>query len=147
MKHLADDPAFKAADEGATAKVSCSMEDLPILIGGVRPSGCTINTRARRIVRKLSLASVVAYSAPQDADLSENAQVQNFDMTGFEILQSSDRVAVVIDLTNAAPPAGCFFDRVAIDFGRLVAMRWIKPIGLREAINYSALVKFRFEWP
>jgi restriction endonuclease len=146
MKTLADGASFKDIDGSDIVKFHSTVDAPVLLVDGVKSSSCILNTKVRRIVRKLSLASVVAYAAPNGVDLTENAHIQRFDAEGFEILQNSNEVAAVVDLSDAPPPARCLLHTVWFDFGRVITIRWIKPIGLREAMNYSTDVSIRIEW-
>jgi Restriction endonuclease len=145
MNVMADNASLKNIDESDIIKFHSTVK-APVLVDGIKSTGCMVDTNVRRIVRKLSLASVVAYAAPDGFDLTENANVQHFDAEGFEILQNSDEVAVVVDLTDARPPPRCLLHAVRFDFGRVVTTRWTKPVGLREAMNYSTDVRIRVEW-
>jgi Restriction endonuclease len=145
MNRMADDASLKDVDQSAVVKVH-SPVDAPVLVDGIKSTYCIVDTNVRRIVRKLSLASVVAYAAPDGVDLTENANVQRFDADGFEILQNSDEVAVVVDLTDVPLPPRCLLHTVLFDFGRIIEMRWFKPVGLHEAMNYSTDVTIRVEW-
>lgn len=143
MRKLADDPATTGVDE--PIKIKTAVTAPVLLIDGVKPTACQISTTVQRIVRRLSLASVVTYS-PVGRDLTENAYIQYFDTEGFEVLQNSEDVAVVIDLTDAPTPPSSFLHTVHFDFGRVVTLNWVKPIGVSEAMDYSTDLSIRVEW-
>jgi hypothetical protein len=146
MHMLADNASLKNIGESDIIKFHSTVDAPVFLVDGIKSTGCMVDTNVRRIVRKLSLASVVAYAAPDGVDLTENANVQHFDAEGFEILQNSDEVAVVVDLTDAPPPPRCLLHTVWFDFGRVITTRWFKLIGLREAMNYSTDISIRVKW-
>jgi hypothetical protein len=145
MNMMADNASLKNIGESDIIKFHSTV-DVPVWVDGIKSTSCMLDTNVRRIVRKLPLASVVAHAVPDGVDLTENANVQHFDAKGFEILQNSDEVAVVVDLTDARPPPRCLLHTVRFDFGRIITTRWFKHIGLQEAMNYSTDVRIRVEW-
>jgi hypothetical protein len=146
LNDIIDSGPFKDADERAVLKYEVGIA-APLLVGGVKPISMRLNTNVRRILRRLSLASVVSYAAPNGViDLTESAYVQHYDLKGFEILQGSNAVGIVIDLSHAVPPPGCLFGTCTLDFGRIVAMRpLIEPIGLEQMLVALPRVATRIE--
>jgi hypothetical protein len=146
MGTLARDSSVNLAEEGKAIQFSAPIISPLFMINDVKATSCKIDTTVTRIVRKLSLASVVAYSAPREVDLTENPYIQHFDAKGFEILQNSDEVGVVVDLTDTVTPPRSLLHTVFFDFGRVVTTRWFKMVGLREAMDYATDVSIRIEW-
>jgi len=72
----------------------------------------TIETDLRRINRKVSLASALAYSAVGSPTADTYARVQHFS-EAYEIIDTSDcdLVAVVVDMSQVPTPPNCFFPR------------------------------------
>jgi hypothetical protein len=112
---------------------------IDILVSGVAPTECTIDTDLRRISRKISLASVLAYSAVGSPTADTYARVQHFN-EAYEVIDASDEVAVVVDMSHVPTPPNCLFLGGSWDFGRVVTVKWVKPIGLAEAMNAGAAI-------
>ena len=93
-------------------------------------------------MRTASLASVLAYSAAGSPTLETYARVQRYD-TAFEVIDAEDEVAVVFDLSSVPTPKNCLLQGATFDFGRVVTWRWMKPIGLVEAMDFDAIVEVR----
>jgi hypothetical protein len=116
---------------------------IDILVSGVAPSECTIETELRRINREVSTASVLAYSAAGSLTAATYARVQHF-TEAYEVIDASDEVAVVVDMSHVPTPPGCLFFGGNWDFGRVVTVKWIKTIGLLEAMNASTAIAVSF---
>ena len=82
------------------------------------------------IKQELNIPSVVAYDAPNTDALTRNAYVEAVELGNFEITKSFDDVAVAIDLSPVVIPKNCMFRTVLFDFGRVVTLHTVYPIGL-----------------
>ena len=118
---------------------------IDILVSGVAPTECTIDTDLRRINRKVSLASVLAYSAVGSPTVDAYARVQHFS-EAYEVIDASDEVAVVFDMSHVPTPPNCIFFGGGWDFGRVVTVKWVKPIGLVEAMNADVAIAVSFHF-
>jgi Restriction endonuclease len=116
---------------------------IDILVSGVAPTECTIDTDLRRTSRKVSLASVLAYSAVGSPTADTYARVQHFN-EAYEVIDASDEVAVVVDMSHVPTPPDCLFLGGSWDFGRVVTVKWVKAIGLAEAMNAGAAIAVSF---
>ncbi len=119
---------------------------IDILVSGLAPSECTIETELRRINRKVSTASVLAYSAASSPTAAAYARVQHF-TEAYEVIDASDEVAVVVDMSHVPTPPNCLFRGGSWDFGRLVTVKWVKTIGLFEAMNAGTAIAVSFQIP
>lgn len=93
----------------------------------------------------MSLASVFAYSAVGSPTSDTYARVQHFS-EAYEVMDASDEVAVVFDMSNVPIPPSCLFFGGTWDFGRVVTVKWVKPIGLVEAMNADAPIAVSFHF-
>jgi hypothetical protein len=112
---------------------------IDILVSGVAPTECSIDTDIRRINRKASLASVLAYSALGSPTADTYARVQHFS-EAYEVIDASDEVAIVFDMGHVPIPPNCLFFGGDWDFGRVVTVEWVKPIGLVEGMNADVAI-------
>ena len=110
--------------------------------GGGAPAAGIIETKIHRVVRTASLVSVVAYSAARSPVPETYARVQHYD-PAFEVIDAENEVAVVFDLSGVPAPKNCLLHGATLDFGRVVTLRWMKPIGIIEAIDLNAVVEIR----
>jgi hypothetical protein len=112
-----------------------------VRIGGALPTTATIDTKIRRVVRIASLASVLAYSAA-GSTVETYARVQHYDRA-FEVIDADEELAVVLDLSSVPTPKNCLFFGATLDFGRIVTWKWMKPIGIIEAMDFDAAIRVR----
>lgn len=99
-------------------------------IEGIKPTKLILDVKVDFLEKGLKIPSVVAYDAPNTDILSRNAYVEAVELGNFEITQSSNDVAVAIDLSPVEIPNNCMFRRVLFDFGRVVTLHNVYPIGL-----------------
>jgi hypothetical protein len=69
--------------------------------------------------------------------------VQHFN-EAYEVIDASDEVAVVVDMSHVPTPPDCLFLGGSWDFGRVVTVKWVKAIGLAEAMNAGAAIAVSF---
>ena len=87
----------------------------------------------------------MAYSAAGSPTVDTYARVQHFD-AAFEIIDAEQEVAVVVDLSSVPTPENCLFHRAQFDFGRVVTLKWLKPVGLDEAMNFNGTIQIRIKF-
>jgi hypothetical protein len=117
-----------------------------ILVCGVKPTSMSLQAVARRLYQDISLASVVAYTAP-GVDLAEYAHVSKYDLGSFEVLQTGPGedadVAVVADISQIMSAPNSFFHSIVMDFGRGISAKWFQIIGVEKAQLGQAPVQIR----
>jgi Restriction endonuclease len=117
-----------------------------ITVNGVTPSSMTIGGDVRRLIQEVHLASIVVYSDPAAAGDADHALIAKYELGSSEIIEASEEVSFVVDLSHIEIPPQYLFRRVLFDFGRVVTMRGCQFIGLREALWYKNSIRFRFEF-
>jgi hypothetical protein len=142
MKKVEDD--IRLGVNGAVGH--CDAEfDAPIFVNGVRAIKSTLNCDVRPVSREVSLATLVAYADPLDSNHGTKALVGSLDLASSEIVEASDNVSLVVDLSRIEIPANCLFHIIHYDFGRIVEIRGVKFIGLQDAMAFQNTIQFRFE--
>lgn len=142
MRKIADDK--KLAIPGATAHCDVNF-DAPIFVNGTRVVGTKVQCRARQLMRDVSITSLVAYADPLDADHAQHAVVGELDMASSEIVEVSDTVTVVVDLSRIEIPPNSLFITILYDFGRVVTMTGTTFVGVMDAMNFDAEATIKFE--
>lgn len=84
------------------------------------------------VVHELDIPSVVVYDSPKLDALKRNVFVEAVELGDFEIVQSSNRVFVALDLSPISVPENCQFRIVNFDFNRTVTMEWLEILGVPE---------------
>jgi hypothetical protein len=127
------------------AAVPCMLEVYAqCSFSGIKPSKVILTSMARRIVRDIWTTSVVAYADPLD-NKARQALVGNLDFGKSEILEVSDTVSIVVDISEIKIPKSSLFNSVLFDMGRPVQSREFRLIGAPNArIGSETLVEFRF---
>jgi hypothetical protein len=108
----------------------------------------SINVEAdvRRIVREVSLASVVLYREPGKATSELQPHIGQFDLGGSEVIELADDIAAIVDLSNIEIPPNCLFHEVLFDFGRVVTINGVRLIGASDAMWHNNSIRCRFDF-
>ena len=123
----------------------CDAEfDAPIHVSGVRATKTTFQADIRRVSRQVRLSSLVVYADPI-ADNRVQAVVGLLELGTSEIVEASDRVVMVVDLSQISIPPNQLFHNILYDFGRIVELRGVKFIGLPDTMIFQGTISFRFE--
>jgi hypothetical protein len=133
---------------GATAAVPIFFPDIKAqcLFNGMKASRISFSADAQRYTRDVWTISAVGYADPLDAN-ARKALVGAFDMGKTEIVEASDIVSVIIDLSRVKIPKLCLLKAVLLDMGREVQMREMRVIGATDALRSDKLIQFRFTTP
>ena len=99
MRHLDQDP--KMSVPGAMAEGDMHFEG-PIFISGVKVIKGMLSSHIRKVMRDVSLSSVVAYADPLGDGQSPKALVGSLDLGASEIVEAADTVTVVVDLSSGS---------------------------------------------
>jgi hypothetical protein len=127
------------------AAVGCTAKlHMKALWDGQPVSLIKVDTTIRHIRQEVALSSVVAY-ADALGDGSAQAVLGGLDLGNSEIIESADRVHIVVDLSEIAIPPRCLFRTVMFDFGRPVVMTDVTCVGVREALNFQNSGTFRIK--
>jgi hypothetical protein len=123
--------------------------DADIVVNGERLQKVKVGLAcdARRVARDVSLSAVVAYADPLSPTQTNEALVGSLDLATSEIVEASDTVLLVIDLSQVDIPKNCLFHTINYDFGRRVELRAIKIIGAPDAMKFRGAITFKFEGP
>jgi methionyl-tRNA synthetase len=116
----------------------------PISVNGARPTYAKLESHVRRLSNNVSLASVVCYSTPKAKSVDPKAFIANLTLGTSEIIESSDQVTAVVDLSQVKIPSNCLFYRIEFDFGRVVELKGIEVIGAHDAMPFQNSVLFTF---
>jgi len=119
--------------------------DAPVLISGQRANSIFVETTIKRVIQKLDLVSVVAYADPLTLVDQPLATVGKFNLSSFEIVEASDYVTIVVDLTGLDVPSNSLFSTILFDFGRIVEVRGVRFIGQKDAMLFNKMISFRFQ--
>ena len=84
----------------STILMSCAIN---LLVDGRPPLSIEVRASVRRIVRDVSVASLVAYADPVCS--TRHAQIGHFDLGKSEVIENRDDVGVIIDLSQINTPA------------------------------------------
>lgn len=85
----------------------------------------------RRIQKNVALASVVVYDSPDQKLSQDSVVIERDEDSSIEILQSSNLVSVDVDLSSTELPINTQLHSCAVDLGRVVQAKLVRPIGLR----------------
>ncbi|OGS91264.1 MAG: hypothetical protein A2Z95_02060 [Gallionellales bacterium GWA2_60_18] len=99
--------------------------------------------KVKHIHKELNLASVVAYDAPLTEAVDREVLIESLDNGLFEITQSSNQVIVEADFSSLDMPSNTQFYGATMDFGRVVRMRTLRPLGIKPPTFTSELIKIR----
>jgi hypothetical protein len=131
--------------EGAAVECTANLH-VKALWDGQPVSLIKVDTNIRHIRQEVTLSSVVAYADAVSAGSAE-AVLGRLELGNSEIIESADRVHIVVDLSEIAIPPRCLFRTILFDFGRPVEMTAITCIGMREALNFQSSATFRIRSP
>jgi hypothetical protein len=131
---------------GATGVMPYFFPDVKVecLFSGMKAVNVTFSTRASRFAREVWTSSLVAYSDPLD-DYSRQATIGTLELGHSEIVEASNAVSVVIDVSRIKIPKSCLFKAILFDFGRPITMREVRLIGAHDALRWENEIEFRFE--
>jgi hypothetical protein len=125
----------------STIRMSCAIN---LLVDGRPPLSIEVRASVRRIVRDVSVASLVAYADPVCS--TRHAQIGHFDLGKSEVIENRDDVAMIIDLSQINTPDSCCFETVLIDAGRPVRVR-PSFIGIEEMVKCKIPITVCLEGP
>jgi hypothetical protein len=134
-----------ARGQNATLAGIAAEFDAPLFISGVRAISTEVDANVRRLARVVNLVSVVVYADPLDVDNVAQAAVGELELGGSEIVEASDHVTVVVDLTHVNIPENCLFHTILFDFGRVVEIRGIRFVGQHDAMSFQNSIRFTFK--
>jgi hypothetical protein len=112
------DDALEDKQRPFTAKLI--LEDISYLNWQI--AECWITAEAKKIVKELTVPSVLAYDCPEIESKHRDVRVENIDLGDFQIMQSANRVFVAADLGPVICPPNSIFRTIAFDFKRPVSM-------------------------
>jgi hypothetical protein len=118
---------------------NCDFEldvGLSCTVDGCSPVSGRVKGTSRYVRQEVSLASVVVYTEPGSNTGAETARVARY-QSGSEIIEASDEVSVMADLSQVQVPDNSVFRSFNIDFGRYVVFKGLYPVGLPAAMNAS----------
>jgi hypothetical protein len=116
--------------KGKKATITASLTPKEIEINGFVPKSIEFTASIRSREKQLNIPSVVVYDSPLVDALERNVFIEAVDLGEFEITQSSNNVAMTVDLTPVEIPPNCQFRFVNFDFQRPVTMNGIRILGL-----------------
>ena len=103
----------------AHIKVDANVKK-PFLVNSFTISEITLEADITAIENKLSTPSVVVYNNSVSPTIKGDAYLETTDDNIFEIVQTSDKVVIVMDLFSIESPPDCHFQGGGFDFGRTV---------------------------
>jgi hypothetical protein len=104
-----------------------------LLINGKTPSKIELSAIVQRIKLPVPADSILGYFTPGGTNVL--AQIQKHSDGLIEIIQSSDDVAFVSDMTSVVVPKNSFFHCVWFDFRRPVNIEWARIVGPHAAMQ------------
>ena len=142
MRRLEGDEALDRSGSAA----QCEMEfNAPIFVNGVSVLATRLKSTVRRITRDISTASLVAYADSLDGNRAAQAVVGSLDLGASEIVEVSDRVSIVVDLSQVKLPPNSLLHTILYDFGRVVMMSGTNFIGLMEAMDFDMALRVQIQ--
>jgi Restriction endonuclease len=144
MRKLADDRSL----DNTNAAIPCVLEvKAQCTFSGMKASQIMLSSMVRRIVRDIRTASLVAYADPLDNN-ARQALIGNLDFGKSEMLEISDTVSVVIDISQIKIPKASLFNAVLFDMGRRVQMKEFRILGGPNArLGSENFIAFDFRLP
>ena len=122
--------------------------DVPVeaklLVNGKPPNSIVFHAKVRRVSQRVALASVFEYADAVTA--TSHAQVGSYQLGASEMIEGSDNVDMVIDLSTISVPDNCCFETVTVDAGRIVNAR-PRVIGAEQAMSCRIPIELRYEFP
>lgn len=143
LNEVANRVAEMKLPPSATATAEARLEPGNLLVGEVLVPEVVATVKAKHILKELNLASVVAYDAPLTEAVDREAFIESLDNGLFEITQSSNQVIVDADFSSVDIPPNTQFYGATMDFGRIVKMRALRPLGIPPPMFSSDLIKIR----
>jgi hypothetical protein len=142
MADLNSDPNRRFSD----AAFGYEMEgDAEIIVSGEQVQKIKLTCDVRRVARDVSLTGVVAYADPSAQTQASQAIVGTLNLATSEIVEASDTVLLVVDLSQIDIPDNCLFHGIDYDFGRPVEIRAVQVVGANDAMKFQNTMTFRFE--
>lgn len=113
-------------------RLKATLSSKLLTINGAPVARVVFTADFEEIRQTFKTPSVVAYDEPRIEALERSAFIENVEIGEFEIVQSTDVVSVVFDLSPLNIPNDCQFHRVNFDFKRPVEINSVYIIGLPE---------------
>lgn len=142
MKRL--DEVKELRNHGATITIATDIHTPILLVNGVRATKVELRATVRRVLREVELASLVAYADPLKREKEPAAKIGSYNLGQSELIESLDRVYLVVDLSRIEFPPDCFLDTVNYDHGRVVTLLGTEIIGASNALITTAKMRIRF---
>ncbi|MCU7835617.1 MAG: restriction endonuclease [gamma proteobacterium symbiont of Taylorina sp.] len=115
-------------------------------INGLLVNNIGFNAEFLSHTKQYNVSSIVAYDSPESSVIERNTYVEQVELGNFEIMQSTDIVSVVLDLSSLLIPSNYYFKRVNFEFTRAVEMDSVYIIGLPDLgiqlSNFNIELKF-----
>lgn len=143
LNEVANKVVEMAAASSTIVTVDASVTPENLLIGGVRIQEVLATVKARHIHKEVDLVSVVAYDDPVKETADREILIENIDNGLFEITQSANQVILEADFSSVDLPPNTQFYGWSMDFGRIVNMRTLRPIGVKPPSFSRDLIKIR----
>ncbi len=117
-----------------------TLSDFEFDIYGEKILQIDLDTNFRSIKKIVNIPPVVAYGSPDTKKIDRDIMVEDVDLGEFEIMQSTNTVSVVIDLSPIKNPPNSQFRYVLFDFKRQVKLKSVDMIGIPPMqIDFSGL--------
>ena len=115
----------------------------PLLVCGMRPLKITLKSTVQRVTRDLLLNTILKYLAPDAGEGAHDiATVEKRGGGIFEVIQSSDEVAITTDASFVEVPSNCFFHSLLMDFGGPILMKWVQLVQPKKALSSNVSIRF-----
>jgi hypothetical protein len=140
MDHVHEDKELDNCTKHLTTEIFA-----PLLVSGIQPTKMELSSNIRRVTRELPLHAILKYIGINDT-VTSVARVFKYDQGAIEVLETSDEVAFVLDMTSFVPPANCLFYEILIDAGRTVLWKWAKVVEGHRAMAFNGFIRHRFNF-
>jgi hypothetical protein len=139
------DAAERKLGDSNRVQISCKCLE-PMRVGGIEPLSVTAQSTVRRIIRPVTLASVVIYSGLDESEIQSPAYLGQYDLGESEIIEAGDRVSAVVDLSQITVPATSFLRNILFDHGRPLIMTDVRLIGINEvSLHGGNAIRYQFQ--
>jgi len=140
MDHVHEDKELDNCTKHLTTEIFA-----PLLVSGIQPTKMELSSNIPRVTRELPLHAILKYIGINDT-VTSVARVFKYDQGAIEVLETSDEVAFVLDMTSFVPPANCLFYEILIDAGRTVLWKWAKVVEGHRAMAFNGFIRHRFNF-
>jgi hypothetical protein len=113
-------------------------------VNGVLAHSAYFSAIVRRVKRKVSLTSLVAYKDPGSPNASSEATVGLLDLGKSEIVEDGNRFLVAFDVSELKVPRDCLFESMDLMFPRPIAMSGLQLLGLDNPGTYRLSLRFEY---